>query len=79
VNEKTQTQTVAGPRSVQRDASPQSRIEREKEIAALKGEEEKLFTARGYGGYIDTDRLNALREKWAALQAGPALEPASNP
>jgi len=79
VNEKSQTQTVTGPRSVQRDAGPQSRIEREKEIAALKDEEEKLFTGRGYGGYIDTDRLRALREKWTALQGGPALEPACYP
>jgi hypothetical protein len=63
VNEKTQTQTVAGPRPVQRDAGPQGRSEREKEIASLQAEETQLFTSRGYGGYIDSERLAAIRKR----------------
>ena len=69
MNEKNQTQAIAGPRPVQRDAGPQSRSEREKEIKALEAEEAQLFASRGYGGYIDSDKLDELRVKRTALES----------
>ena len=68
MNEKNQTQTVTGPRPVQRDAGQESSIKIEKEIAALEAEEALLFTARGYGGYINSELLAENRAARAALQ-----------
>jgi len=54
---------------MERDAGPQSRSEREKEIKALEAEEAALYCQRGYGGYIDTERLTAIRQRKREAQS----------
>jgi hypothetical protein len=74
VNEKNQTQTVAGARPVQRDAQGEGpAIDNQTQIKTLEAQEATLFCQRGYGGYIDSGKLADIRA------ARRQLEPANYP
>jgi len=60
-HEEEKTEAKRGTGGVQRQTeSPEDKIIRE-----TNAEEDQLFAQRGYGGYIDTEKLSAIRAKRA--------------
>lgn len=64
MNEKEKAETLARPGGLQR---PQESSD-EKTVRECKAKEAQLYAARGYGGYINTEEINELREKQKAAQ-----------
>lgn len=61
MNEKEKTEIVSRARSIQQGESAEIG-EIQKDLAEACTEEANLFTARGYGGYIHSGEIKALRE-----------------
>lgn len=62
---ESKTEVVSGPGSIQR--GPRREIEILEELAFAAKKEAEQFTARGYGGYIESGELAKQRDYQASL------------
>lgn len=60
MNEKEKAEAISRARKVQPNEGPEIK-DSQKELEENLAEEARLYTARGYGGYINTGEIEAIR------------------